>query len=499
MRILIADEAVAASKALRSFFRNAVGRSGSAKKTSGAARGSGQLTISLPATQRGGRGAKKSEMLCSNLELGDQPELAATILDALGMALLNLGCIDQGGPLIELARELRRRFFGPDHPAMAASQNSYARLQRERGDYAAAETAARDALRINRAVFGDNGSPVATSLNELGVTQLQQGRYALAESAAIEGLNILKVLGPKTIDPNITRLMDLRGRAETELGKLPAASATYAQLLPLTQKELGTKNHPKYAAQLSNSGLVHEAQRDLKAAEGAYRESIRRYENSLNGFSAPNLADVYANLGSLLREPRRKRKDLEEAGKLFEKALRTNQRIHGEAHALVANDHANLGRWQYDTDDSKGAAANFSEAVRIYQHNVKVGRIAADYVYLAEASTWYGRVLVESGSRSAAKKATPLLESAVINWPQQAGTGAVGEAVAKACLGRALHLQDKDPQRVQALLKAAYPVVLADIGPDHPLTQRVAAWLKDAGCAPGNVLTPLPSKSFGSR
>jgi len=485
MQILIADETVAASKALRPFFGKPGGHKVSSRKTPRCEVPTGQLRIALPAPKRS---AGRDEIVCScsNLDLGDQPELAATILDALGMSLLNVGCIEEGAPLIKLARTTREKFFGKEHPAFAASQNSYSRLLREQGDYAGAEEAAVDAIRINKAVFGDSGLPVATSLNELGVTQLVRGKFAEAEQSAHDGLQILKVLDSATVDPNLTRLRDLQGRAETELGKFSDAQATYKELLPLTQKELGTRSHPKYAAQLSNAGLAKDHDGKLDDAEADYREAIRLYSDTvLNRSCYPNLADAYANLGSVLRDPRRPGRDDEAAGDAFEKSLAINQQIRNDAHPLLANDLANLGRLQYDAGKKSAAASSFKRAVRILQKNVDKGRIAPDNIFVAEARTWLSRILVESNTREGAKEAEAALTDIAAAWAKYAD-GAIGAAIAQACQGRALYLQGKDLTLAATLLNGAYPVIAAALGADNAFAKSVAAWREAAGGGQGS-------------
>ena len=53
---------------------------------------------------------------CPPFSLHDQPELLATILDAIGMALLNRGCIDAGSRFVIAARDIRLAHFGKKHP-----------------------------------------------------------------------------------------------------------------------------------------------------------------------------------------------------------------------------------------------------------------------------------------------------------------------------------------------------------------------------------------------
>lgn len=486
MRILIADESTATSKPLRPYFA-APSRSKSAGKTALAA---GQLMVSCGPTKKAARGKQKDDdCSCTGLDLGDQPEQASAILDALGIALLNRGCLEQGAKLIELALQIRRKAFGHDHPLTAASQNSFARVQRERGDYDSADKSVRTALQINRAVYGGKGYPVAISLYELGVIQLQQGLYPAAEQSAIEGLEILSALGLLVTDPNTTRLMDVRGRAEAGLGKLTAADKTYTDLLKLDLKQLGHKNHPKYATHLANYGLVLEAMRQFRPAEAAYRNAIDLYYRSLNRRCHPNLIDSYANLGSLLRTPPSSPKKLSEAGTYLKRALELGLKVRGNAHALVGNDYANLGRWQYDTGNPREAGKSFSAASQTYARSVKKGGLPANHFYIAETQTWRGRVLVEQNTEAAARQATPLLRDAVAIWPVQLGAGTAGEGVAMAYLGRSLHLEGDTSGAACTYLCNGYAIIKAKVT-DVALIKRVEGWIAEQGCNCGPTTPP---------
>jgi len=426
---------------------------------------------------------KNDECACAPFDLHDQPELAANLLDAAGMALLNRGCLDEGGPLIEQARALRRQFFGKHHPAVAASQNSYSRLKRERGDYKAAEAAVREALKINRDVFGAKSLQFATSLYHLGANQLDQGDFDAAEGTAIKGLEIMQCLGAAANDPNHTRLLEIRGRAELNLRKVLQAVATYTQLLERDVEELGTRDHFKYMTHVANFGCVEEARGHVEHAQRAYREAIDFFVNRFKRPCHPSLIDIYANLGSLLRADRNPKND-KEAGELFRKALELDQKVRGAGHVLVANDHANLGRWQYDTKDTRGAVASFSTAIDVYEQNVKEGELPPEHFFLAEARTWKGRTLVETGSPEGAAQAQPLLELAIIHWPAQLGSDSIGEGVAKACLGQALFLQGTDAGRGCELLCQGYEIVKNKC-PDSAFAERVKGWIAQQGCKCG--------------
>ena len=439
----------------------------------------GRLVVSCEEPKRIGR---DKECACTGLHLDDQPEHASSTLDALGIALLNRGCLAEGAKLIEQALRIRRKFFGDDHPLTAESLNSYGRVLREKGLLADAQKTLETALRINRKAFGEDGYPVAVSLVESGVIYLNRGRYAEAESAAIEGLGILNQRGLDDTDPNTTRLMDVRGRAEAARDDLKAAEATFKEILRL-DREQGA-NLPKSASHIANFASVKESQGLFKQAEAGYLKAIDVYANKLKRRCHPNLIDAYANLGSLYLSRNAKSNDLRNAGRYLKEALRLSLKVRGPGHLLVANDHSNLGRLSYQLKDRRGALKHFFAALQIYEKNLKRGFIDSTYIFTAEVLTWLGRLLVEGAKASEAAKAEPLLERAVTIWAAHPASGELGAAAANGCLGRALFLQDKDPDRARALLLDSYSVLSKELGNEHVLVKLIRQWLDElSACA----------------
>ncbi|HEY6643835.1 tetratricopeptide repeat protein [Povalibacter sp.] len=481
MRILIADDKVAGSRALRPFFRTGA-RSTRVRKLRGTRAGKatmGELIVSCP-PRKAIKGPE--DCSCAGIDLGDQPEQAASVFDALGLALLNRGCLKEGAALVQRALEIRLKFFGPDHPLTALSRNSTARAQRELGELDSAFAAVSDAIRINTKAYGPHSLAIAINLVELGICQLQQGSFGAALQSARNGLCILTTLGLYDTDPNTTRLLDIRGRAELNLDQVQEAAATYKELLPLDLRQLGTRNHPKYATHLANEAGVKEALRKIAAAEQGYRTAIDLYEKSLDRPCHPNLIDACSALGSLLRI-RNGSGDLAEAGELFDRALRLDVQIRGPGHYFTGNDHADLGRYYYDSDQRSSALSEFQQALDIYDKNVQTGALPANHIFIAESQTWKGRILIESGEADAGS-AESILENAVQIWPTQLGPDTVGGAIAKACLGRSLFLQHKSLPRARQLLLEAYPIVLRALGVNHAFTQQVLQWLAELGINP---------------
>lgn len=213
MRILIADDASSLPASVQDIFGRAPAGAAADKKTpsveSVILAFSGGPAAAAPAKSAaaGTDGCPAPEPLppCPPCSLHDQPELLATILDAIGMALLNRGCIDAGSKFVIAARDIRLAHFGKNHPYTAASYNSYSRVLRIRDELIEAEKEVGKAIVINRKVYGSSSLPLAANLNELGAVRFYQGDFKGALKAAEGGLAILKKRGVYNEDPNTSR------------------------------------------------------------------------------------------------------------------------------------------------------------------------------------------------------------------------------------------------------------------------------------------------------
>jgi tetratricopeptide (TPR) repeat protein len=320
---------------------------------------------------------------CPPCSLHDQPELLATILDAIGMALLNRGCIEAGSKLVSAARDIRLANFGKNHPFTAASYNSYSRVLRIRDELIEAEKEVGKAIVINRRVYGNSGLPLAANMNELGCVRLYQGDFRGALQAAERGLKILKKCKVHNEDPNTSRLLDVKGRALLGLCKLGPANTALSQAVQIDLRQVGP-DHPKYATHRANLATVQEEQKNLKAAEDGYQEAVRVYETVLGRSGHPNLIDAYANLGSVLT----KTGSFAMANEHLCKALGLNEQLRGPDHTLVGNDHANLGRLHYAMGNLPAACVEFKKALAVYTGNVKRKRLPKKHPYIAEVQGW---------------------------------------------------------------------------------------------------------------
>ncbi|MFC4309621.1 tetratricopeptide repeat protein [Steroidobacter flavus] len=407
------------------------------------------------------------------IDLRNDPEQSGAVADSLGLALLHQGRVEDGKKLIEKGLEIRRAFFGADHPETARSLNSHACALRQSGDAVAAEVEVRKSLSINSRVFGGNSYPVALNLNELAVTQLQLGQFVAAEQSAQSGLNILEALHLECTDPNVSRLLDALGRVQQTRGNYERAAEIYTKVLDLDLRQVGYR-HLKYALHLLNFATVKAGAGKLQEAKDDMANAVRIIREDVQEPCHPDLVDVLANLGSVLRAMG----DLQGAKGVLQEALELNIKVRDRKHPYVGNDHARIGRVTYDLKDFAGAAGSFRAALAIYDHNVKEGHLPARHAFIAEAQAWLGRSLVET--EGGAEEAEKLTRAALPTWEAELGERSVEFAITSAVLGRALYLLDNSSAEARERLSKAYPIVVAARGAESPVAKLILSWLQAA-------------------
>jgi tetratricopeptide (TPR) repeat protein len=421
------------------------------------------------------------------LDLKDQPEQAGALLDAIGLMLLHRGCVADGRKFIAQALQIRRAFYGEDHPVTALSFNSHANALRQSGEVIAAEAEIRKALAIDSRVYGGNSLPVALDLSELAVIQLQLGQFSAAEQSAQAALNILETLHLECTDPNVTRLMDALGRVHQVRGNHERATAIYTKVLDLDRRQVGER-HLKFAMHLINFATVKAAQNKLEEARLDLQEAIRIIRDDVQRPRHPDGVDAMANLGSVQRALG----DLAAAQQVLADAIELDEEVRGRHHPYLGNDHARLGRVTYDLGDFAGAADSFRAALTIYDHNVGKGALPARHPFIGEAQAWLARCLVEI--EGGAAQARDLARAALPVWESEFGERSAEYAITSAILGRALYLLDNSSSEARERLSRAHPIVVAARGAESAVARLIQGWLAEAGgdehCTKGTLPRP---------
>ncbi len=300
-------------------------------------------------------------------ELGDQPEVQATVRHTLGKVYLSLGLNDQAQPHVEAALATRERLFGRLHPETLSSIGNMGFLLRVQGKLSEAEPYYRETLEGYRRVLGDDHPATLSSINNMGFLLQGQGKLSEAEPyyrEALEGYR--RVLGDD--DPNTLISIGNMGFLLQGQGKLSEAELYYREALEGKRRVLGDDD-PTTLTSINNMGLLFQGQGKLSEAELYYREALEGYrrvlgDDHLNTLtSIGNLGDVYGRLGrhaeaeTLLVEA-------------LERARRTLPREHGTTGILLRKYGACLTRQR------RHAAA---ETALLEAHEILTAAVGADH------------------------------------------------------------------------------------------------------------------------
>ncbi|MGC2333005.1 MAG: tetratricopeptide repeat protein, partial [Candidatus Acidiferrales bacterium] len=166
-------------------------------------------------------------------------------------------------------------------------------LAREQGDYASAQTLARESLDIARQLRDKQG--VAVSLNALAVYAQDRGEVAVAISLFEESLVLWRELGDQE---DVARCLSNLANVAKLQGDYARARSLYAECLSIFR---GLGDRTGVAWSLNSQGDVARDQGDSVAARTLYEQGLAIFRELDD---RRGIAGTLADLGSLAREQR---------------------------------------------------------------------------------------------------------------------------------------------------------------------------------------------------
>ncbi|MEX0613138.1 MAG: CHAT domain-containing tetratricopeptide repeat protein, partial [Pirellulales bacterium] len=285
-------------------------------------------------------------------------------LNNLGLLYDRLGNFAAAEQALVEALKIKKEVHGDDHPDTATSLNSLGYLYERMSDYARAEPMYVKALEIHKREYGAEDTRTALSLNNLGALYRAMGDYERAEPLCVAALEMRrKLLGEEHSDTAISR---------NNLALLYQNKGVYARAEPLfvkaleVNRQLHGDEHEYTALSLHNLGALYQMTGDFAQAEPLcakaleIRQSLLGDEHPDTAVSRNNLAVLYQNMG-----------DFDRAEPLYQKALDINRKIHGEDHphtALCLNNLAPLYELMGQFDRAELLSR---QALEIYQRHLQ--------------------------------------------------------------------------------------------------------------------------------
>jgi serine/threonine-protein kinase len=264
---------------------------------------------------------------------GDDSLAAGRSLYDLSSVSYQLGRYPEAERRARRAVELIRRHLGQEDPEVAEALTNLATVvyTRQRSDEA--EALFRQALEIRRRRLGDDHPLVVASLNHLGLTLASGGRHREAEAHLREALAIQRRGDPS--DWDLAYNLNNLAFALQEQGELDAAEPLLAEALAIWRRTLA-EDDPQIGIALQGLGRLRLAQGAAAEAEAVLRE-----HSKLVASSAPpghwDRAQAAALLGAALCEQGRSA----EAEPLLAESLRVLTAERGADHrdARLAREH----------------------------------------------------------------------------------------------------------------------------------------------------------------
>ncbi len=372
------------------------------------------------------------------LDLKNQPEVRATLIEAIGNVYKGLGSYDRARELLEEALRIREGLYPGGSREVADSLHDLAIVLTLQGDPAAAESLLRRALEERRKLLGNEHADVAASLNGLAWVSRQQGRYEEAAAHYRMALSMEPALGVH--ETMMTSKNDLAALL-VEVGDLEGAEPLLRQALEMCRQLFGER-HPDVAQGMSNLGAVLGMQGRYAEAEPYLRDALGLYRVILDP-DHPLLAWSLNNLAKLLQ----RKSELAAAEALLREALDIERKRLGPEHPSVAHRAYNMSELLQDEGKLEEAQMFARESLEIRR-----GALGGDAADIGNSLSRLGDVLIELGRTL---EAEPLLRESVKVLEESLPSDHWRTANARSLLGRCL-AAEKRFEEAETWLLAGY-------------------------------------------
>jgi len=322
-------------------------------------------------------------------ELADQPEVRATMMDAVGSVYLNLGLYAEADTLLGRALDIRRELHEGDDEDLAASLEHLGKLRRTEGDFDRALELLERARDMRVRLHGAQDVRVAEALYELAAVRAERGETAQAEEALRSSLAMWTKLRGEEDPGTLSAMADL-ALLLNEKGDRKAAEPVFRRTIELQRKVLG--EHPELSTTLYNYSELLRQEDRLAEAEKVLAEALR-IDRHVYEPDHPNIVYDLVSLGRINKE----RYHYDEAETLFREALESRVRTYGPEHPQVA----------YSLADVAGilhAEGRYAEAESLYVASLEMHRRlhGPDHPIVASRLRDLGRLARDRGDYAAA-------------------------------------------------------------------------------------------------
>ncbi|MCP3920394.1 MAG: serine/threonine protein kinase [bacterium] len=288
----------------------------------------------------------------------DQPEVEAAIRNTIGATYVSLAMLEQAGPHLRAALEIRRRLHDEDHLDLAESLFHLGALLLQEGENEDARQLISDALAMQRRLHGDESQIVTQVMRSLGICLRELQDLSAAESLLSETLAMDRRIDGGKHGGVIQSLNEL-AYVKMMRGENDKCRQLLGEALDLTRESIGEDSLP-FARQAANMAAICTAMGDLAEAEPLVRKAIAIRLAKLDE-DHPEVAGARIGLGRLLEA----KGDFAGAAAVHREALASDRRRLPAGHPYLAGDLINLAATLAGSGEHSAAEAACREALEI--------------------------------------------------------------------------------------------------------------------------------------
>jgi tetratricopeptide (TPR) repeat protein len=304
------------------------------------------------------------------LEMKDEPEVQAMMLDVIGKVYRTLGEYDKSEKFLTEGLEIRKSILGDEDIDVALSYFNLGELFHYKNDYDKAMEFYHKALQIRKNHYGMNNLDVAHSIDLLGRLERDKGNYNIADSLHKAAFEIRKNLAGENNIVTTDSYHSL-GMISSILGKYEESEKYFRK-----EAEILSREGKEYPALLHALAGILESAGKFAEADSLYRRNLdlsRKYYGDSHPFVA-NTLEGYALLKNTLGQ-------YDSALVLMLSAAEIRKEVFGEKSRQYSLSLNNIGRVYQNKNQHRTAIEYIERAIQIaYQ----VGAIEqAEGTYLA--------------------------------------------------------------------------------------------------------------------
>lgn len=230
------------------------------------------------------------------LELEDQPEVRARMLDTLGRVHGEVRKFDLARELIEEGLGLRREHLGPEHLDVGESLHNLGRLHLQQGRAEEAAASFEEALRIREANLGPDHLDVARTAANLASTYQRLKRFEEAEALFARSIAIKEAI--PGLDPvDLAKTLNSLGTLYRGTDRFDEAERLYKRVISIREDALGPDDD-SLAGALNNLAILYHRQNRLMEAKPLYERALPIMEHAY-GKDHPRVLGFRGNMAIL--------------------------------------------------------------------------------------------------------------------------------------------------------------------------------------------------------